>query len=250
MSDVRHPDEALERELIAYVLGELGATESEQLEQRLAAGDSDLRSRLAELSATTLALSRLPDEAWAPLEEPPPPPALDVGAPRSAAARRPHRETARRPLLLGGRLSIRPLAAAAAAAVLVATGVLVGALIKSSAASTAARIVASADLKPIDSVDPTARAVFRLASDRTARFEVSNLAPTDSHHVYELWLMDSTRDLVSIATFRVDAGGRAQLTLTLPVAPSHFRYLDVSLQPLDGTALHSNISVLRGAAPA
>jgi len=79
--------------------------------------------------------------------------------------------------------------------------------------------------------------------------EVSGLQPTDAGHVYELWLMDSTRDLISVATFRVNAAGAAQITAPLPAPPSHFRYLDVSLQPLDGTALHSSQSVLRGRTP-
>jgi hypothetical protein len=58
--------------------------------------------------------------------------------------------------------------------------------------------------------------------------------------------MDSTSDLVSIATFRVTAAGRAQLTLPLPTSPSHFRYLDISLQVVHGSAVHSAESVLRG----
>jgi len=250
MSNLRHPDEALERELIAYALGELEALDCERLEQRLA-DDPDLRSRFGELRATVLALSDLPREAWE-AEEPPQPPALELSTPTSVAARTlpPHAGRPRRLRLFGGLVITRPLTTLAAAAALVATGVLVGVLIKDSPASTGARIVASAQLAPIDNVDPSARAVFRLEPGRTARFEVSGLAPTDSHHVYELWLMDSTRDLIPIASFRVSSAGRAQLTVTVPVSPSHFRYLDVSLQPLDGTAAHSTISVLRGATPA
>jgi hypothetical protein len=247
VSGLHHPDNAVERELIAYAFDELDAAERERLEQRLA-GDPDLRSRLAELRATALALSRLPGEAWEP-EEPPPPPALDLGAASSAAAGMPNARRLRGPRSLRGRLVLRPLTAVVAAAALVAVGVLVGVLVRSSSSSTSAHIVASARLTPIGNEDSSARAVFRLASDQTARFEVSGLAPTDSRHVYELWLMDSTSDLISIATFRVNSAGRAQLTLTLPAAPSHFRYLDVSLQPLDGTALHSKISVLRGETP-
>lgn len=105
----------------------------------------------------------------------------------------------------------------------------------------------SARLVPVDAADPAGRAVFRLASDRrSARLEVNGLAPTDTGHVYELWLMDSPSGLISIATFRVDSAGRAQLTMAVPTDPQHFRHLDVSLQPLDGTARHSSVSVLRG----
>jgi anti-sigma-K factor RskA len=250
MSNLRRPDDGLERELVAHALGELAAVERERLEQRLA-DDPDLRSRFAEARATVLALSQLPREAWE-TEEPPPAPALDLDPPTSAAARTlpDHAGRRRRPRLLGGQVTMRPLATVVAATALVALGVLVGVLVKSSSGSPTAPIVASAHLAPIANVDPSARAVFRLEADQTASFKVSGLAPTDSRHVYELWLMDSTRDLVSIATFRVGSAGRAQLTMTLPVSPSHFRYLDVSLQPLDGTAAQSKISVLRGATPA
>ncbi len=245
MSVRRQPDDAIEQELIAYTLGELDAAEKQRVKERLA-GDPDLRSRLAELTATADLLSQLPIEAW-DTEEPPPPPALDQGKPNSVsagAARRRRRGTLRLPGVP------RPLGWVAAAAALVAVGVLVGALVGSSSGGSSARIVASARLAPIGKVDRSARAVFRLASDRTARFDVSGLVPTDGRHVYELWLMDSTSDLISIATFRVNSSGRAQLALPLPVSPSHFRYLDVSLQPLDGTAVHSRVSVLRGPTPA
>jgi anti-sigma-K factor RskA len=244
MSRPLDPGEAGERELIAYALGELDAVENERLEQRLA-DDPDLRAQLRELDATVLALAQLPGEAWE-REQPPPPPALGLDAAKSAPSPRGRR----RPRLPGARRGLRPLATLAGAAALVAAGVLVGVAARSSSGSATAHIVASAQLAPIDNANHSARAVFRLASDRTARFAVSGLAPTDSNHVYELWLMDSTKDLISIATFRVNPDGRAQLTLTLPTAPSHFRYLDVSLQPLDGTAVHSKTSVLRGATPA
>jgi anti-sigma factor RsiW len=248
VSGVHYPDDAVERELIAYALGELDTTQRDRLERRLA-GDPELRSRLSDLNATVLALSQLPGEAWAP-EQPPPPPALELGPPSSAPAPRPSARRRRGLRSLRGQLALRPFTTAVAAAALVAVGVLAGVAIRSSSGSAATHVIANSKLVPIDNVDPSARAVFALTSEQTARFEVSGLAPTDGRHVYELWLMDSTSDLISIATFRVNAAGHAELTLTLPTAPSHFRYLDVSLQPLDGTALHSSISVLRGATPA
>jgi anti-sigma-K factor RskA len=250
MSNLRQPDDGVERELVAHALGELDAVERERLERRLA-DDPDLRSRFADASATVLALSQLPREAW-DAGEPPPAPTLEIDPPTSAAASTLPEHAGRRRRLRwpGGPFTVRPLATVVAATALVAIGVLVGVVVKSTSGSTTARIVAITQLAPIDKVDPSARAVFRLESDQTASFTVSGLAPTDSRHVYELWLMDSTRDLVSIATFRVGSAGHAQLTMTLPVSPSHFHYLDVSLQPLDGTAAQSKISVLRGATPA
>ena len=91
---------------------------------------------------------------------------------------------------------------------------------------------------------------FASTQTRPGASPSADCAPTDAGHVYELWLMDSTRDLIAVATFRVSASGHAQVSLPLPTSPSHFRYLDVSLQPLDGTALHSSRSVLRGRTPA
>jgi anti-sigma-K factor RskA len=248
MSGPHGHDDAAERELVAYALGDLDPAERERLEQLLAR-DGDLQARLTELTATTLALSQLPGEAWE-LEEPPPPPALDPGT-RVTASTRVARARHRGILRLGRReFVLRPLTLAVAATTLVALGALIGVVVRSSSGSTRARILASARLAPIDDVDPSARAVFGLTSAQTARFAVSGLAPTDKGHVYELWLMDSTSDLISVATFRVNSAGSAHLTLALPTSPSHFHYLDVSLQPLDGVALHSKTSVLRGATPA
>jgi hypothetical protein len=131
------------------------------------------------------------------------------------------------------------------AVAVLAVGVAIGIAIGSSSSGSSPATVATARLSPIGGADPSARGVFRLAADRTARLAVSGLAPTGSRHVYELWLMNSTSDLISVATFRVSDGGRADITLSLPVSPSHFRYLDISRQPLDGTAVHSDASVLR-----
>jgi anti-sigma factor RsiW len=49
MSNLRQPDDGVERELVAHALGELDAVERERLERRLA-DDPDLRSRFAEAS--------------------------------------------------------------------------------------------------------------------------------------------------------------------------------------------------------
>jgi anti-sigma-K factor RskA len=243
MSSGHQRQDALDPELVAYVLDELDPDARERLERRLE-GDRALRARLAELSATVGALTELPAQAW-DREEPPrlgaPASARIVGAP--ARVRRPPRLR----LAPAVRRLLAPLPAALGIAAL-AIGVLIGVGVAGSGPAGPA-IVATADLLPIDGTRPSASGVFRLASGRIGRLEVSGLQPTDAGHVYELWLMDSTRDLISVATFRVNAAGAAQITAPLPAPPSHFRYLDVSLQPLDGTALHSSQSVLRGRTP-
>jgi anti-sigma-K factor RskA len=237
MSARGHHDEALERELAAYALGELDAGERERIEHRLAS-EPGLRVQLAELSAALEAMSSLPAEAWDDVEAP----ALVSPAPKA-----PPRRTRRRSW--AGSLQLRPAAVALAGAAL-ALGVVIGVGTRPSARPSEPAIVATAQLLPLDGTSAGARGVFRLDADQTGSLAVSGLAPTDAGHVYELWLMDSTRDLIAVATFRVSASGHAQVSLPLPTSPSHFRYLDVSLQPLDGTALHSSRSVLRGRTPA
>jgi hypothetical protein len=61
-----------------------------------------------------------------------------------------------------------------------------------------------------------------------------------------VWLMNSTRDLVAVTSFRVSSAGRARVTVILPVDPRRFRYIDVSLQRAAAGPEHSGDSVLRG----
>jgi anti-sigma-K factor RskA len=239
MSRGREHDGALERELAAYALGELDAAQRGRLE-RMLDDDPQLRARVEILTDAIDAMAELPAEAW---DGVPAPPLEPVASPAPEPARAP---AIARPVRR--RWLTRPAAVGLALAGL-AAGLVVGVAVAPSGAPRAPATLAEAQLLPIDGTSPAARGVFRLAADQTARLAVSGLAPTDRGHVYELWLMDSTRDLISVATFRVSASGRADVTLPLPAAPSHFRYLDVSLQPLDGTALHSSHSVLRGSTP-
>ncbi len=61
---------------------------------------------------------------------------------------------------------------------------------------------------------------------------------------YEAWLLTDTRHLAPIVAFDVDRHGHAALVLRLPQDPHHYRYLDISVQRVGGTA-HSGHSVLR-----
>jgi hypothetical protein len=51
---------------------------------------------------------------------------------------------------------------------------------------------------------------------------------------------------VSLGSFRVGPDGRATLEVPLPVDPSRYRFLDVSVEPDDGDPSHSSRSILRG----
>jgi hypothetical protein len=42
------------------------------------------------------------------------------------------------------------------------------------------------------------------------------------------------------------ADGRAKVELPLPVDPSRYRFLDISVEPDDGNPAHSSRSILRG----
>ena len=79
---------------------------------------------------------------------------------------------------------------------------------------------------------------------------VEHLPVTAPGHFYELWLMNSTSDLVSVASFNVDAHGRAQLSVPLPVSASRYHFLDISLQQAAAGPAHSGDSVLRAPIPA
>jgi anti-sigma-K factor RskA len=174
-------------------------------------------------------LESLPEEAWTRPEPPAPP---DIDAPAKRAPRR-------------RRLTLSPVVAALAAIVLVVAGALGGAAYERSGGSSAGAY--SASLAPIGTADPGASAHFALAGDgSTATLTVRGLQPAGHGHVYELWLMTSTSDLVSLGTFQVGKGGATHVQVPVPLDPRRYRYLDVSVQPLHGSSAHSDESVLRG----
>jgi anti-sigma-K factor RskA len=164
-----------------------------------------------------------PDE-WRPQ----PPPAL-VMPPGTVPARR------RRALTL------RPLPALAAVLLLLALGA--GGTLVATSRDSAGQTLALAPLQR----GGAAEGQVRLArSGGRATLAVSGLAPSRRGEFYELWLLSPPGDLVSLGSFRVAADGRATLEVPLPVDPSRYRFLDVSVEPDDGDPAHSSHSVLRG----
>jgi hypothetical protein len=71
--------------------------------------------------------------------------------------------------------------------------------------------------------------------------DVSGL-PNPHGGAYQVWLYDSVIDAVSLVQVR---GTKLTLDLKLPRTASHYRYLDISLEPADGNPNHSGQSVLR-----
>jgi hypothetical protein len=59
---------------------------------------------------------------------------------------------------------------------------------------------------------------------------------------YQVWLYDSVIDTVSLTKVK---GTSLDLDLKLPRNASHYRYVDISLEPADGNPNHSGNSVLR-----
>jgi anti-sigma-K factor RskA len=139
-------------------------------------------------------------------------------------------------------LTLRPLPALAAVLLLLALGA-GGAIIATSRDPEPGQTLALAPLKRGGAAEGEVR--LTRAGGR-ATLAVSGLAPSRRGEFYELWLLSPPGDLVSLGSFRVGAGGRATLDLPVPVDPSRYRFLDVSVEPDDGDSSHSSRSVLRG----
>ena len=98
-------------------------------------------------------------------------------------------------------------------------------------------------LLALDPVEPAGGAAHGtatiLARGGRARFTVRGLKPSANGDFYELWLMNSADDLVSLGSFRVPASGKADVTVPLPADPDGFAALDISAEPADGNPAHS-----------
>jgi len=202
-------------------LGEVAPEARSAAEARLAS-DAAFAAEVARLREVARRLEGQEPETWRP--EPPPP--LRLPAP-------PRRR-------LRARLAWRPLRVAAAGAVAAAAAALVG-----------VAVLGGDDGRPVTlAALPEARAGASgeaRVSDERVRLEV-RLAPSREGEFYELWLLNSPEDLVSVGTFRVDEEGRAEAEFALGVDPERFAALDVSVEPLDGDPGHSSRSVLRSRA--
>jgi hypothetical protein len=212
--------------LFDYLTGELAPEER-------AAFEAD-PARVAEaerLRPIVTRLESLERDEW----DPPGAPALVLPEPEPEPERAPRR---RRRVL-----TLRPLVAAGLALLLLAIGVGAGRLLGEGGGSDRGRVLA------LDPVEPAGRAAHGtatiLAHGGRARFVVRGLKPTANGGFYELWLMNSADDLVSLGSFRVPASGKAVVTVPLPADPDGFAALDISAEPADGNPAHSASSVLR-----
>ena len=211
--------------LLDYLTGELAPEER-------AAFEAD-PARVAEaerLRPIVTRLESLEREEW----DPPAAPALVL-----PGTREPQRAPRRRRRVL----TLRPLVAAGLALLLLAIGVGAGRLLGEGGGLDRGRVLA------LDAVEPAGGSAHGtatiLAHGGRARFIVRGLKPNANGAFYELWLMNSADDLVSLGSFRVPASGKAVVTVPLPADPDGFAALDISAEPADGNPAHSASSVLR-----
>jgi hypothetical protein len=213
--------------LFDYLTGELAPEER-------AAFEAD-PARIAEaerLRPIVRRLESLERDEW----EPPEAPALVL-----PGKREPERAPRRRRRVL----TLRPLVAAGFALLLLAIGLGAGRLLGDGdgGGRDRGRVLA------LDPVEPAGGAAHGtatiLAHGGRARFVVRGLKPSANGGFYELWLMNSADDLVSLGSFRVPASGKAEVTVPLPADPDGFAALDISAEPADGNPAHSASSVLR-----
>lgn len=210
-------------EISSYLLGELGPEERLAFE-RAAAADPELREEIERLRPVVARLENLDARAW----EPVPAPALHVPEPPR-----------RRRLLV-----LRPAIAALAAIALVAGGLAIGVLADGAGAPEGRELA----LRPLEGAPSGAAGEARLATDR-ATISVDGLPPSARGQFYELWLLNSADDLVSLGSFRVPESGATEVTVPVPGDAGDYGFVDLSVERDDGDPSHSGDSVLRGSVP-
>jgi anti-sigma-K factor RskA len=208
--------------LLDYLLDELDPSERAAFEAA--------PERVAEAERLRPIVSRLESlarEEWDPPE-----------APTLALPRAPEPQPAQRRLVL----ALRPMVAACLAVLLLALGIGAGLLLGNGGSDRGRKLV----LEPVEPAGGAAHGTVTIqARDGRAKFTLRGLKPSAGGNFYELWLMNSADDLVSLGSFRVPASGEADVTVPLPADPDSFAALDISAEPGDGNPAHSTRSVLR-----
>ncbi len=207
-----------------YLLGELSEEERAEAE-RLLREDPGFRAGVERLGPVVSRLDALPPEAWQELRP------REIPAPAPATRRK--------------MFALRPLTAGLAAAALLAGGVGLGIALSGGDGGGAGDDVIVA-LQPVGSSDNTVSGEADLNEGaRTATVSVSGLTPSGAGETYELWLLNSPEELVSLGSFVVPDSGAANVTVQLPASASGYSFIDISREPADGDSSHSGDSVLR-----
>jgi len=219
-----------------YLLGELDAAERKAFEAELAR-DPALAAEVERLRPIVSRLESLDAAGW----DPPEAPALAT-LPRELPE--PPAPAPDRPAWWRRALVLRPLAAGALALVLLALGVGAGLLLgDGDDAGVSGQVVALAPVEPLGGAASGTATIS--TQDGRANVQVRGLKPSADGDFYELWLLNSPDDLVSLGSFRVPASGEVDVSVPLPGNPDDFAALDVSVEPPDGNPAHSSRSVLR-----
>ena len=212
-----------------YLLGGLSPGERARFEAQLAR-DPALAAEVERLRPVVARLETLDPSAWENGVEPPPLPSPEPARPGG-------RPWWRRQLML------RPIAAATLAAVLLAIGVAAGLLLSDGDGDGNGRDIALTAVQPLGG-DASGSVRFSSSGDH-ATIHVAGLAPSRGGSFYELWLLNSPDDLVSLGSFRVPDSGEIDVSVPVPGDAAKFSAFDVSLEPPDGNPAHSSKSVLR-----
>ena len=222
-----------------YLLGELDDAERAAFEAELAR-DPGLAAEAERLRPIVSRLESLDDAGW----DPPAAPALAT-LPREApeAPRRPRRP----PAVVAPRARAAPARRgrprAGPARLGVGAGLLLGGGDGGDGGAVSGRVLA---LDPVEPLGGAAHGTATISTqDGRADVQVRGLKPSADGDFYELWLLNSPDDLVSLGSFRVPASGEVDVSVPLPGNPDDFAALDVSVEPPDGNPAHSSRSVLR-----
>ncbi len=225
-----------------YLLGELSPEELLEAE-RLMREDADFRAEVERLRPVVNNLRRLPPEAWEEIEPPPLQLPAEAVAPKRGSAE------SRSFGFLRAPFSLRPAIATAFAIALLGAGVVVGVALDSGGGSETVS-GRNVTLEPVGVADAgaTGTAVLASTGTREAQVELKGMQPSAPGTYYELWLMNTANDLVSLGAFEVPASGDATITVPLPENPGRYHYLDISVERDDGDPGHSGKSVMRAPA--
>ncbi len=190
---------------------------------------------LASMRSLIQTLEQLPEQAWN-LE-------LDTARTISPAGNT-ARQQSRKP-----RARVTPIRSGVFATVVLAF--VIGALTHPFSGTTrsytaVSRASAHVVLTPLTGAPITSQAVAYMRGGNQMLVRIHNLPRSAPGTYYELWLMTSNTDLVSVTSFRIRTTGTDSLKLLLPDDPSHYKYLDISIQHVGDNGAISKDNVLRG----
>lgn len=233
-----------------YALGLLEGPELAEARRR-EAQDPAFAAEVRALAQVGTRLDALEADEWDAAG--PPPLRVDVAMPVPAAPRRSW--LAGLGERLGAAVSARPALVLGCVALVLGLGVGAGLLVAGGdgdgAPGGAPQVVA---LERFDEgpVGASGTAwVAQLDGVREVTIDTRGLKPSADGTSYEVWMIRDATTMVGLGTFKVGSEGRATVTLPANVDPADYPVMDVSIEPDDGPAAHSGVSVLRSpAAPA